>query len=123
MIPGFEALVEQRIKHAQRQGQFDNLPGHGRPLNFEDAHVPEDLRLAHKVLKNAGFLPPAIELKKKISHTRDLMAPLDEASPEKAKLGKKLNYLLAKLDHVRGPVPGAALVRDQYQTDLMRKLS
>ena len=123
MIPGFEAIVEQRIKQAQRQGRFDNLPGKGRPLNFEDANVPEELRLAHKVLKNAGFLPPEIELKKKISHTQDLMASLDEASPEKANLGKKLNYLLAKLDYVRGPSPGAALVRDQYQTDLRRKLS
>jgi len=123
MIPGFEAIVEERIKQAQKEGRFDNLAGRGRPLDFEYANVPEELRLAHKVLKNAGFLPPEIELKKKISQTRDLMAGLDETTPKKAELGKKLNYLMAKLDSVRGTVPGAALVRDQYQNNLMKKLS
>jgi len=123
MIPGFEAIVEERIKKAQKDGRFDNLTGMGRPLNVDDTHVPEELRLAHKVLKNAGFLPPEIELKKKISRTLDLMAGLDEAAPEKAELGKKLNYLMVKLDSVRGTGPGAALVRDQYRTHLIEKLS
>ena len=123
MIPGFEAIVEERIKAAQKEGQFDNLPGTGRPLDFEDANVPEDLRMAHKILKNGGFLPPEIELKKKIVHTRDLMDGMENGSPGRNKLGKKLNYLLVKLDTVRGSRPGAALVRDQYRTDLIRKLS
>lgn len=123
MIPGFEAIVEERIKKAQRDGRFDNLKGRGRPLSFDDTNVPEDLRLAHKVLKNAGFLPPEIEIKKKITQTRDLMQTLDEASPKKAELGKRLNYLLAKLDTIRGPGPGATLVRDQYRTNLIRKLT
>jgi len=123
MIPGFEAIVEERIKKAQKDGRFDNLTGTGRPLNFDDANVPNDLRLAHKVLKNAGFLPPEIELKKKISKTQDLMSGMDDTSPEKIKLNKKLNYLLVKLDSVRNAGPGTALVRDQYQTNLIRKLS
>lgn len=123
MIPGFEAIVEERIKRAQKEGRFENLKGLGRPLNFDEATVPEELRLAHKVLKNAGFLPPEIEIKKEITHTQDLIQAVDEASPEKAKLGKRLNYLLAKLDSVRGPGPGAAFVRDQYRTDLISKLS
>ncbi|WDP92421.1 MAG: DUF1992 domain-containing protein [Desulfobacter sp.] len=123
MIPGFEAIVEERIKQAQKEGRFDNLKGQGRPLKFDDANVPEELRMAHKILKNAGFLPPEIELKKKISRTRDLMAGLDEGSPEKATLTKKLNYLLVKLDSVRRPSPAAALVRDRYRTNLIRKIS
>ena len=123
MIPGFEAIVEERIKKAEKEGRFDNLAGSGRPLNFDDANVPDELRLAHKVLKNAGYLPPEIELKKKISHTRDLMAGLDDGAPEKAALGKKLNYLLVKLDSVRGTGPAAAMVRDQYRTNLIEKLS
>jgi hypothetical protein len=123
MIPGFEAIVEERIKKAQKEGSFENLPGQGRPLELDDANVPQELRMAHKILKNAGFLPPEIEIKKKITQTRDLMENLDPSSPEKAKLGKKLNYLLAKLDSVRGTGPGTALVRDQYRTDIIRKLS
>jgi hypothetical protein len=42
----FDALVEERIKAAQQEGAFDNLPGKGKPLNLDDdAGVPEDLRL------------------------------------------------------------------------------
>ena len=123
MIPGFEAIVEERIKKAQKDGAFENLPGKGRPLAFDDADVPGDLRMAHKILKNAGFLPPEVEIKKKIAHTRDLMDTLAPESPEKADLGKRLNYLLAKLDTVRGSSPAAALVRDQYRSGLMNTLS
>jgi len=57
-----ERLAEERIKQAQEEGAFDALPGRGRPLDLEDdAHVPEDLRLAWRVLKNAGCLPPELE--------------------------------------------------------------
>lgn len=53
------AIAEQRIAEAQENGGFDNLPGMGRPLPIDDdAHVPPDLRMAYKVLKNAGYLPP-----------------------------------------------------------------
>ena len=123
MIPGFEAIVEQRIKKAEKQGAFENLPGTGRPLAFDDANVPNELRLSHKILKNAGFLPPELELKKKISRTQDLMDTLDISSPEKPELQKKLNYLLTKLDSVRGTCTGTALVRDQYRNNFIKNIS
>ena len=56
MFTGFEKIIESRIKKAQADGAFDNLPGSGQPLNLDDdRHIPEDLRMAHKVLKNADF--------------------------------------------------------------------
>ena len=58
MIPGFEKLVEERIKKAQKEGLFDNLEGARKPLNLDEMNIPDNLRLAHKILKNAGFLPP-----------------------------------------------------------------
>lgn len=55
-------LVESRIQEAQRQGQFDDLPGQGRPLAIDDDPlVPEEVRVAHRILKNAGFVPPEVE--------------------------------------------------------------
>ncbi len=123
MIPGFESIVEERIKKAKKQGAFENLQGSGRPLEFDDEGVPNELRMAHKILKNAGFLPPEIELKKKISRTQNLMDTLDHGSPEKTKLQKKLNYLLTKLDTVRGTSAGTALVRDQYRSNIIKSIS
>lgn len=64
MIPGFEAIVEERIKKAQKNGAFDNLEGTHKPLKFEDQHIPQEFRLAHKILKNSGFLFSEVELKK-----------------------------------------------------------
>jgi hypothetical protein len=53
-----EFLVEQRIAEAIARGELDDLPGAGRPLDLDDdAHVPEEMRLAYRILKNAGYAP------------------------------------------------------------------
>jgi hypothetical protein len=123
MIPGFEAIVEERIKKARKKGEFENLPGKGKPIRFDDPNLPDDLRMAHKILKNAGFLPPEIEVRKQISRTRELLDRIEGPGPEKTKVQKRLNYLLAKLDTLRGQSGTAALARDQYRNNMIRKLS
>jgi hypothetical protein len=41
----FNKIIEDRIQRAQQEGAFDNLPGKGKPLDFEDdSFIPEDLR-------------------------------------------------------------------------------
>jgi hypothetical protein len=101
MIQGFEKLVEERILKAQKKGEFENLIGCGKPLkNNENLNVPEELRLAYKILKNADCVPPEIELKKKILQTEDLLAGMKETS-EKYRILKKLNFLIMKLNTLR----------------------
>jgi hypothetical protein len=54
-------LVEKKLEEAVSRGELANLPGEGRPLELEDdALVPEDLRAAYRILKNAGFVPPEV---------------------------------------------------------------
>jgi hypothetical protein len=101
MLPGFEKIVEERIREAQRRGEFNNLPGSGKPLEFaDDSHVPEELRMAFKILKNADFLPPEIETQKEIRRTEDLLAGMTDVS-EKYRTIKKLNFLIMKLNAFR----------------------
>ena len=101
MFTGFEKIVEERIRKAQLQGEFENLPGAGEPLDLEqDQAVPEDLRLAYKILKNAGCLPPEIELKKEIRQTEDLLADT-MGTVERYRALKKLNFLVMKLNAMR----------------------
>lgn len=70
----FAMLAEERIREAQDRGEFDNLPGQGRPLQLEDdSHVPEELRMAYKLLRNSGYLPPEIEERKEIDSLLDLL--------------------------------------------------
>jgi len=55
-------LAERRIAEAVSRGELDDLPGAGRPLDLDDdTLVPEELRLAYRILKNAGFVPPEVE--------------------------------------------------------------
>ena len=101
MIQGFEKIVEERIRKAQKMGEFENLVGSGKPLKFNtDLFVPEELRLAYKILKNADCLPPEIELKKEIKQTEDLLAGMQKTS-EKYRILKKLNFLIMKLNTTR----------------------
>ena len=101
MFTGFSKIIEERIRKAQKKGVFENLEGSGRPLKLEDdSHIPEDLRLAHKILKNANCLPPEIELKKEVQRTEDLLSGMQDTA-QKHRTLKKLNYLIMKLNAVR----------------------
>jgi hypothetical protein len=98
ILPGYEKIVEQRIKEAMEKGEFDNLPGKGKPLPIEDdSHVPEDLRLAYKLLKNADCLPPELLEKKEILQMEDMLTTIPDEK-ERYKLIKKINYKIMKLN-------------------------
>ena len=100
MLNGFQKIVEERIRKAQEEGEFDNLPGLGKPLCLEDGCVPEELRLAYKILKNADCLPPEIELKKEITRMEDVLAGMTDVA-EKHRALKRLNFLILKLNMAR----------------------
>jgi hypothetical protein len=97
----FDKIAEERIREAIERGDFDDLPGKGEPLELEDdSHLPQDLRLAYKILKNANCLPPELELRKEIHTTEALLAGIQDTQ-EKYKQMKKLNYLIMKLNMTR----------------------
>lgn len=94
----FARIAEERIKEALAKGAFENLRGNGKPLDLdEDTNVPDELRVAYKILKNAGYLPPELELKKEIASLKALIASID-GPEEKAKQLKELNYKLMKFN-------------------------
>lgn len=71
----FEWIAEQRIREAIERGQFNNLPGEGKPLNLDDywQQDPEH-RMAYIVLKNSGYLPPRLYLRKEIERLSESVA-------------------------------------------------
>jgi hypothetical protein len=121
MLPGFNKIVEERIRTAQKKGQFKNLAGSGKPLALEDdRHIAEELRLAYKILKNADCLPPEVELKKEIERTEQLLGALEDAS-EKYHTLKKLNFLIMKLNAMRSSSFDLDMPQ-QYSTKLVDRL-
>ena len=81
----FDKLVESIIKDAQEQGEFDNLPGKGKPIDLTTYFdTPEDVRVAYSVLKNANIASPEVDLLKEIAELKNiLIAVLDEGKKKK----------------------------------------
>lgn len=58
-----DQLVERRIAEAIERGDLDDLPGAGRPLELDDEPlVPAELRVAFRLMKNAGYVPDEMKL-------------------------------------------------------------
>jgi hypothetical protein len=97
----FRKIAEQRILEAIERGDFDDLPGKGKPLKLEDdSWIPEDLRAAYRVLKNAGCLPPEMELKKEIITLKDLIETLDD-NKERLRRLRELNFKILQFNIMR----------------------
>ncbi len=63
----WESLVDQKIREAMEQGEFDDLAGKGAPIDLsENPFEDPDWRTAHRMLRNAGFAPAWIEERKYI---------------------------------------------------------
>ena len=89
-------IAERRIEEAQAQGVFDNLPGRGRPLQLEDmSHVPEDLRMAYKILSNAGCLPPELAERKELNRLVDLLDSCKDEQ-ERVQQMQKLRFMVVR---------------------------
>jgi hypothetical protein len=119
-VPLFERLAEQRILEAQRNGEFDNLPGKGKPLQLEDmSWVPQDLRIGYKVLKNAHVLPPEAELLRDIHTLEDLLKHVEDDGERKA-LAKSIQWKIIRVDFLKRRSSSLDSVR-QYGRKLVHK--
>jgi hypothetical protein len=73
----FDRIVEAIIKDAMERGEFDNLPGKGKPIDLtEYFETPQEVRLAHSILKNAGMTSREVELLKEIAELKQVHAAL-----------------------------------------------
>lgn len=121
-LPYFHRIVEERILEAQRAGAFDNLPGKGRPLCLEDlSWVPEDLRVAYIVLKNAHVLPPEVELLKDIHALEDLLKYVEDDGERRA-LVKSIHSKVIRLDLLKRRALPFGTIR-HYAGKLVRRFS
>lgn len=97
----FIKIAEQRIREAVERGEFDNLEGRGKPIVFEDeTWIPEDLRPAYRILRNAGCLPQELELRREVMNLRRLLETIDD-DKERVKKIRELNFKLMKLNELR----------------------
>lgn len=106
---GLDALVERRIAAAIVRGEFDDLPGAGQPLPLDDdALVSEDLRMALRILRNAGFVPPELAQVSEVNQLLGALAQQDLGEGERNASTRRLRALLIQLELSGRPATAAA---------------
>jgi len=92
-------LAERRIEEAIARGEFDELPGAGRPLELDDDRlVPQELRAAYRILKNAGCVPPEADELREIGQLERLVQQGYANAVAHARAVKKLALLRTKIE-------------------------
>jgi len=116
----FEQLAEERILAAMQRGDFEDLPGTGKPLPDEDlSMVPEELRMAYRILKNAGFAPPEMDLRRQINRLESqLVAEIDAGKRQQQ--AKKLFCLFQQMNDCHQRLMHLSLQEEYYQRILQR---
>lgn len=93
-----ENVIEKLLQEAIERGEFDNLEGKGKPLDLTAYfNTPEDLRMAHSVLKSNQIVPEEVEIMRKVAEIRKrISATTDEK--ERGVLTRELNARTLALD-------------------------
>jgi Domain of unknown function (DUF1992) len=98
--------IEEQITEAQKHGDFDNLPGAGKPLRIEKNVFAGDKALAYSLLKSNSMAPPEIE------RTKEIDAALARADGLLATLRHRRDALRLKV--------GRAFASDRRAYNLLR---
>lgn len=115
---GLDALVERRIEAAIARGEFDNLPGAGQPLALDDEPlVPAELRVAYRLLKNAGYLPPELAQLAEINHLLGAVSRAELGAIEQRAGDRRLRALLIELE-LAGRTASSQVAWQQYSEAL-----
>ena len=114
-----DALAESKIAAAIASGELSNLPGEGRPLELDDSPlVPEALRAAYRILRNAGFVPPEVEAGRERATLARMVASLDD-EPARRRAALRLALIEARLE-ATGTAAGAT---SGYRGALLERLA
>mgnify|MGYP001423339462 CR=1 FL=1 len=81
--------IGRALGESARNGELQSAPSYGKPLHFGDGYddTPAELRMPMKVLKDAGVVPPEVELMQRIAALEARAAAA--AAPEAAALRRE----------------------------------
>lgn len=116
------SIAERRIAQAIEDGTLQTDSWKNKPLPLDnDSFVPDDLKMAYKILKNSGFVPPEVETRKEIQKLEDLISHTEDEH-QRVKQLKKLNVLLMKLDNHRSR-PSSIEHDEEYYRRIVEKVT
>jgi hypothetical protein len=81
MFNALAQIAEMKMREAIKNGELDNLPGKGKPLEIDNmSFIPAELRMAYRIIKNSGLVPVEVSLNKDID---TLKKKIEESTDEK----------------------------------------
>ena len=90
--------VEIIIQEAMARGEFDNLPGKGKPIDLSAYFdTPEAVRIAYSILKNADILPEEADLLTEIARLKEELDSCQEET-RRRKIRKAIDNRLLKFN-------------------------
>ena len=97
-MAGLDDIIGGWVKEAEKSGEVKRLPGYGKPLDLEDdRHVPPKYRMAYRILKNAGYTPPEVEMIREVAALKVAIESETDAV-RRTELESELIELQHKLD-------------------------
>ena len=101
-----EDHIGKSLQESQTNGELQAAPSYGKPLNFGDGYdeTPDELKMPFKMLKDAGYAPPEVELMREIAALQTTLdtAPDDETTkPQRQRLAEMRQQLALRLEKLR----------------------
>ncbi len=116
-----QRIAEEKIVEAMKNGEFDNLPGKGKPVNLnDDANIPPELRVAYRILKNAGYVSEEVNELREINNLKDMLEDCEDEQEMYRKI-QKLNLMVMKMNE-RRKVPVYLEVEQVYYRKVLEKV-
>jgi len=95
---GFDRIADRKIREAMQEGEFDNLPNRGKPVDLDEYFKwPADIRMAYSVLKSAGCVPEEVDLLNAIAALERTLAAA-QGDDEQARLRKTIALRRTQLE-------------------------
>ena len=116
--------IDEQIQEAQARGDFDNLPGIGKPLNLDENPFIGDKAMAYSLLKQNGYAPPEVELAKEIrTHFEKAQQKLEKLRQQRKSLfARRIPPFASEKRAFNDALEKATTQYDQLLRELNRKI-
>ena len=106
MTSWYESLIDRQIREAQERGEFDNLPGAGKPLPGHGEEYEEDWWIKELIRREniTGVLPASLRLRREVEDVmRTVATRKTEAAVRRVVADLNERILRAQRGHLDGP--------------------
>jgi hypothetical protein len=102
-----EDHIGKSLAESEKSGELRSASNFGKPLSFGDgyAETPEELRMGFKILKDAGFVPPEVELMRDIealNRTINSAKDEEEVIQKRSQLAHMRQKLAMSMERLKG---------------------